>query len=71
MAYFYEVVTQQNIPHFLSAARAHKEALNVYIASPGNNGKPREVESHSTTQLVNNGVIWTTTILCCDEGDDE
>lgn len=81
MSYFYAVCTNKNQPHFGEAAREHQNALNNYrvygVASTldtelfGVNKtplpKPKETKEMSSVQTVNNMVIYTTTMLCCED----
>lgn len=70
MAYFKTIVTRRiMIPEFATAGQRHEEDLNNYLAMPTAPGKKREVENISTTQLINNGEIITTTVLCCEDED--
>lgn len=71
MAYFKNIVTKEFIPNYQSAGQNHENALNMYLSTPGYGGKGREVEQMSTTQIINNGEIITTTFLCCDEDGDD
>lgn len=68
MAYFKSIVTNStNQPHFITAGEVHATALNNYLKPVGR--EERIVKHMTTTQVVNNMVICTTSVLCC-EGEE-
>lgn len=68
--YFYRLQTRSMQDQPEGNADRHTNSLNMYLLTPGANGKPRRVKHMNTTQLLINQEIHTTTILCCDEDED-